>query len=389
MHDRQKDPSNLSVGVSIVPKTFSQIWGNGINQNIHFLVTLLSLCPNIKKVFLIHDSIDPAPQKLRIGARDVPLVRPDEVTYTIDVVIEMGSLLPTKWLRHIKALGASVVTFQVGHHYSLSGEEIVFSTGSGITFEEPGLRDEIWVLPKSSGICSHMLGTLMRRPVMVMPHLWSPLLLMEQLEALPDGSGSFGFKPNMDARRPGGWKVGVFEPNISVVKNAFLPIVACEQAQRIAPECLERMLVFNSYHLRDHETLRRLVLNLDIMRTGKASFESRHVFPVVMVSEGIHAVLSHHWENPQNYLYYDALFGGYPLIHNSDLLRDEGMGFHYPEFRASLAADALSSAWNKPSGFWEDYRRRSIDYLRTLSPESPSNVEAFTHRITSLREESR
>ncbi len=38
--------------------------------------------------------------------------------------------------------------------------------------------------------------------------------------------------------------------------------------------------------------------------------------------------LCHQWENAQNYVYYEALHAGYPLIHNSHLLDDCGYRYH-------------------------------------------------------------
>ena len=60
---------------------------------------------------------------------------------------------------------------------------------------------------------------------------------------------------------------------------------------------------------------------LDIVNHGMATFEGRFAIYEYMAHYG-DGIVSHHWENGQNYLYYEALYGGYPLIHNSEFIRD-------------------------------------------------------------------
>lgn len=380
----------LSVGLTINPNTISKIWGNGINQNIAFLALLLQQSPIVEKVFLLHESPEETlSDEIVLAGRRLPVHRPDQITHDIDLVIEMGALLNNKWIRRVRTLGTKVVVFQVGHHYALAGEAIVFGNKNGVNITEPELRDEIWTIPEYMRSCAPMLRTLTRRPVLEMPHLWHPCFLEEKIRELENKSDSFGFDPVTSAQKPQGWKVGIFEPNISFVKNCFLPMLACEHAYRVRPEAISGMLVFNSHHLGKHETFLRLALQLDLKKNNKAWFESRHVFSDVMASERIDAVVSHQTENEQNYLYYDALYGGYPLIHNSGILNEAGVGFFYSGFRAEEGGGKLLEAWSQPPEFWTDYKRDASGFLSTLRPENPVNIGAFTERILKLTEGNR
>lgn len=161
-------------------------------------------------------------------------------------------------------------------------------------------------------------------------------------------------------------------------------MLSCEHAYRVKPEAIAGMLVFNSHEMGKHETFRRFALELDLKKDNKAWFESRHVFSDVMVSEQLDAIVSHQTENEQNYLYYDALYGGYPLIHNSGILNQSGVGFFYPGFEAEEGGIQLLEAWSKPPEFWDDYKRDAAQFLASLSPESPFNIQIFTDRISNL-----
>ena len=62
------------------------------------------------------------------------------------------------------------------------------------------------------------------------------------------------------------------------------------------------------------------------------SFEQRFVSADFLTNH-CDAVVTHHWENGLNYLYYEVLHGGYPLVHNSACLKD--WGYYYPDSRRS------------------------------------------------------
>ena len=96
----------LNVGISISATQGANIWANGINQNIALLGQLLLKSPALGKVwFLNGGDAEELPAELAFNGIDVPLVRPQEVTHDIDIVIEMGAILPIEWMRHVHACG--------------------------------------------------------------------------------------------------------------------------------------------------------------------------------------------------------------------------------------------------------------------------------------------
>jgi hypothetical protein len=125
----------------------------------------------------------------------------------------------------------------------------------------------------------------------------------------------------------------------------------------------------------------RFALNLELTKHSKASYEPRAPFAHLMGEYQMDAVVAHHWECGLNYAYYDALYGGYPLIHNSEFLLKDGVGIYYPDFSATKGGEALLSAWNQPTEYWQDYKKKADDFLKTLHPEHPENIRIFTERL--------
>jgi hypothetical protein len=371
----------LNVGITLFASETANIWNNGINQNIALLGLLLCKSPAVEKVWFVNggNSEKPHPD-MGFDGLGIPLVRPQEITHEIDVLIEMGAIMPIEWMRRIHARGAKIVCFGVGHNFNAVAETAVFpSKQTGIHLTDPTLRTETWGLEHHAKTGAAMMQTLTRKPMVTMPHIWSPLFLDKTIEAAEREGKSFGFKPSQGEKR--GWRVAIFEPNISVVKSYLVPMLLCEAAYRSNPEAVSYMMVMNSFQMKEHQTFLRFALNLDLTKHHKATYEPRVLFTTAMTHHGCNAVVAHHWECGMNYAYYDALYGGYPLIHNSEFLLEAGVGLYYPGFSAIEGGRVLAEAWAQPPEFWQDYQRKAKDYLWTLHPENPENIRTFTERL--------
>jgi hypothetical protein len=372
---------DMNVGITLFQRDNANIWDNGINQNIALLGLLLQKSPVVRKVWFVNGGTSDRPNPhLGFDNLGIPIVKPQEITHEIDVLIEMGAILPEEWMRRIHARGAKIVCFGVGHNYNAVAETVVFPLKqAGIHLTDPTLRTETWGLAHHAKTGSAMMRTLTRKPVVTMPHIWSPLFLDKTIQAVEREGKSFGFKPCQGEKRR--WRVAIFEPNISVVKSYLVPMLLCEEAYRSNPEAVSYMMVMNTFHLKGHQTFLRFALNLDLTKDHKATYEPRVLFTTAMASHRMDAVVAHHWECGMNYAYYDALYGGYPLIHNSEFLQHAGVGIFYPGFSARKGARALVEARNQPLEYWQDYQRKAKEYLATLHPEHPENIRIFTERL--------
>ena len=371
----------MNVGITLFQRENANIWDNGINQNIALLGILLKKSSAVHQVWFVNGGTSDRPNpSLGFDGLGIPIVKPQEVTHEIDVLIEMGAILPEEWMRRIHARGAKIVCFGVGHNFNAAAETAVFpSKHAGIHLTDPTLRTETWGLAHHAKTGAAMMQTLTRKPMMTMPHIWSPLFLDKTIEAAEREGKSFGFKPSQGERR--GWRVAIFEPNISVVKSYLVPMLLCEEAYRSNPEAVSYMMVMNTFQLKEHQTFLRFAANLDLTKEHKATYEPRVLFTTAMTRHECNAVVAHHWECGMNYAYYDTLYGGYPLIHNSEFLQQAGVGIFYPGFLAREGAQALVGAWNQSPEFWQDYKKKADEFLKTLHPEHPENIRIFTERL--------
>ena len=373
----------LRVGISLFVRNDTNVWNNGINQNIGLLALLLRKSAAVEKVYFLNGGdADKLPPALCFDDLDIPLVWPRDVTCELDVVVEMGAILPAEWMRHAHACGVRFCCFGVGHNYNAVAETLTFDKEEGIHLSDPSLRVETWGLPQHAKTATPMMRTLTGKPVVDMPHLWSPFFLEKTVAEQREEGHEFGFRPEKVGRSQGrGWRPAIFEPNMAVGKNCFVPMLACEHAYRRDRDCIEHMMVMGAEPMKNHETFLRFALNFDLTQNRRASFEPRLLFASVMGEHRMNCVVTHHIEWGQNYLYYDALHGNYPLFHNSEFLRDAGVGIYYTGFSAKQAGNRMVEAWDYPTEYWDDYRRKSKEYLWTLHPENPANIRIFTERL--------
>ena len=371
------NPRKLRVGISIfVRKGEQSLWENGIFQNCLFLVLLLLKAPNVGATYLVFGGGDgdAADAQRFMSDSPVPLIDMATAQESLDVMIEMSAQLSRDWAESFRAKGGKIVSMRVGNDYVIDIERMVFNKDPGMLITGAPY-DEIWTLPEFERTGQHYYESALRAPVRLMPHLWAPVVLDRAVAGLPTGQ-TFGYQSGKSQ-----WRLGIFEPNICMVKTSFIPMLVAEVAYRARPKSISNLRVFNSFHMKEHPNFVGFANSLDIVKHGLATFEGR--FPIYhSLANEVDALVCHHWENGQNYLYYEALYGGYPLVHNSTFLGD--CGYFYPDFDCEQGGLALLQAIMQHDADLENYRRRAAIYLQTLDPQNVDNVKTYSQALANL-----
>lgn len=367
----------IKVGISLfVRKGNQSLWENGIFQNCLFLAQLLEHSPLVEDVVLVTGGGDGGPEEAKAFLEESPFPIIDMPTamHQLDFMIEMSAQLDKTWVLAFRERGGKVVSMRVGNDYVIDIERMVFDKAHGLLISGAPYH-EVWTLPEYETTCVPYFASAFRAPVRMVPHLWSPAVLDRALKQLPSGAG-FAYEPGR--RR---WRMGMFEPNVCMVKASHIPLLVCEMAHRADPDITERVQAYNTYHMKQNPTFNGFANSLDIVRHGLTSFEGR--FPIWQVlSQHCDAVISHQWENAQNYVYYEALYGGYPLIHNSHLIGD--CGYRYHDFDCEEGGRVLQKAFAEHDQNLDAYRAQSQKFLATLDPAAEANVKAYTDAMEQL-----
>lgn len=368
----------MRIGISVITHQGQSIWQNGLGQNVIFLAEAFQRLPFVQAVTLIDVGDQGAmPQQVDTVAKGLRIVTTREATDEVDVIVEMGGALDIQWLDLMRARGKKVVYYCCGQPYVGLAEAPVFNKPSHAPRADR--CDEIWLLPKDAAFAP-LMRTLHRCPVHVMPYLWHPQFLEQRIREVEAHGMQYGYVPG---RRGAGLRVAIFEPNISVVKTCSVPMLVCDEAGRADAASVQAMHVLNTLHLKDHPTMLHFANSLDLVRQHKATFYGRHDI-VGFMAQHADAVVAHQWQNEQNYSYLDALYGGYPLIHNSPWLQAFGAGYYYPGFDAKLGAQQVRHAAAVHDGSLDDYRARARRVFDAVDPSHPDNLAAYAGQLRQL-----
>jgi hypothetical protein len=288
-------------------------------------------------------------------------------------VIEMSSQLAADWVAQFRARGGRYAAMRVGNEYVIDVERSIFDRPH-CALVDANRYDATWTLPQYEHSCKDYFAIAARAPVKVLPHLWTPWFIDRAAAAWPQGR--FGYQPGRQR-----WRVCCFESNLSMVKTSFIPMLCCEEAYRAQPSFLECARFANTLHMKEQPDFLAFARGLDIVDRRLVAFDARHPVFAYMAQLG-DCIVSHQWENGQNYLYYEALYGGYPLVHNSPMLRD--FGYHYPDFDCREGGRALLRAFAEHDRQLPLYREKARDLFRRLDVANPDNIDAYTRELLSL-----
>ncbi|WP_407973146.1 DUF2827 family protein (plasmid) [Burkholderia pyrrocinia] len=375
------DVKYMRIGISYLIRSDRSIWENGLGQNIVFLANLLLRLPFVDAVVLIGvgelDALSPGGDPILGG---LPVVTMRDATEQLDVVIEMGAVLDARWLDLMRARGKKVVYHCCGQPYMTLAESTIFRREAPSS--RPDRCDEVWYLPKDAAFAP-MLRTIHRCDVYEVPFIWHPQFMDMAIREAQKSGYEFGYKtrrsPGREARE--GLHVAIFEPNLNTVKSSVIPMLICDGAYRVDPQSVAFMCVTNMRHIQDRSVTKEFTSTLDLCREHKAVFYQRCKVVEVMAQRP-DAVVSHQWNNDQNYLYLDILYGDYPLIHNSPWLKDAG--YYYPDFDVSQGVAQLRRAASEHDLTLNDYRARARCVFDAVNPFSDANLGRYAERMLHL-----
>ena len=367
----------MRIGVSIMTGDKQHVWNNGLVQNIYHFAGLLRSIPFVEEVYLLNcGDRDTHPNGSDEAARSFALLKPADAFDLIDVAIEMGGAVDMEWIRRFRFRGGKFILHLCGQPYVSLIEPTVFDREG--FFIEAQRFEEIWLLAKDM-VFAPMLRTIHRCPVHEVPYLWAPRFLEQTIQRDKNGEPRYGYRRG--SLKPGTARPAIFEPNISPIKMGLIPYMICDAVERRSPGIVDEVTYLNGDGTLDHPTFVHFMQNSTIYQAGKTRITGRDYFAHVM-GRGSNVVVSHQIHCPQNYVYLDALYGSYPLIHNSPLFKEAG--YYYEASDVDAGARVLRDAIEHHDHELEAYARCAKGVVEGLSPSSRANIDHYARRLLTL-----
>ncbi len=352
--------AGLRVGVTLGPAADVDqlLWSSGIHQNTALLLLLLRQLPEVAVVYGVDASDNTVPHPLASWC-GVPTLAAVDTAGALDLLIECGSRAAPEAMARFRDSGGKLVSYMAGNAMALDFEALSSGLDHGEIMSQVPF-DATWITPQHWHM-NRDLCRLTRSPVVeIVPHIWEPLFI--ELRARQLRVNPFFKTGEAGATRP--WRLAVLEPNVNVLKTFHLPLLVAEEGFRRAPKPIGKVMLFNTRHLVGVPHFDDLTRSLDLFGAGILFAEERLETPEILALHA-DAVVVHQWENALNYLYWDVLWTGHPLIHNSPLI--EGAGYRYADFDPADGGRVLIEALAVHAGRADQARSDGLAFLRRFS----------------------
>ena len=356
--------SLIKIGVTIGRSSdfIDQIlWSSGLNQNIVYMVMLLQRLPEVELVAVVDCSAETTPHPLAEWCGVVSMNQQTAIA-SLDIIIELGSRTDEVLGKMFRDQGGKVVSYMAGNSAIMNFECVAANSSDGEIFSNVPF-DAVWITPQHWRT-NRAWSELLRCPVTeIVPHIWEPVCLEAALKA----SKLRYFWRDRDLSS--GYRVGTLVPNINTVKTFHIPLLSVEEAYREAPHLIDRVMLFNTEKFVGVPHFEELIAATSLARDKKVFSEARWMTTNV-IGNHIDAIVEHQWENNLNYVYWDILYSGHPLIHNSTEI--ENAGYYYKSFDSQDGGRAIVDALSRHAGRAKQARAEAVDFLWRFRVDNPA-----------------
>ena len=364
--------------IGIVIHANALLFSNGITQNAYFLYQCLSHI-GYKCRFLCNEP-NPPP----FGHDKIPLYQISTNTLVFDPA-EFGLIITVT--RHISCehyamfhkLGTRVISLVCGNHFMQDQEYFVRGVHGGSFSGKAETFDEIWTLPSYKQFTAYM-ETLTKVPVYVTPHLWHSCVLEKramQLCKVDTKDLMYDVTRHIEPKID----IVIMEPNLALFKNAWLPIIASESLHMKHPDLVNNVFVFNFPERPDaYSMIQTLSLGSKLRPFSRQEMDQILVY--FAKRETVPIFLSHQTCNHLNYLYYELLYFGYPLVHNSDML--DGCGYYYKDNDIDMCVESMLTAFKHHNKRLLRYKADGLAYLERVNPLNSDVCRMWNEKVKSV-----
>ena len=360
---------NITIGITINIKNSDIIWNNGIAQNVVHLALLFKNSPNNYNVFLANTSTN---NQLDYKIEGIDVYPISEKLQEIDILFILGSEILNNHYDILKKKGCKIIFYSCGSNYVIDMQNILFKNETDKKIYKH-IPDEIWMIPQTINTNKYYSEVLYRCSVKEIPFVWSPVFI----DYIVNGHNLKGiYTPSNEPKR-----ISCFEPNIDVTKFCMYDILIVEEVYRKRPELIKHLYVTNADKIKLNPLFIDIMKMLDVVNSGVATFESRFRMPYFLDTY-TDIVIAHQWELPMNYAYLEALYLGYPLVHNAHLMKDGG--YYYEKFNTNQGAKKLLYALTEHDKHIEEYNEKSQKVLNRYLPTNEKSIEIYDKMIDDL-----
>lgn len=349
----------MSLKIGITFNSNVPLWNNGVNQNAIYLANLFNS--------IGYDTVLIHPKKEDIDKiRDIKTITLDaSFNVSFDIVVQLGFAMHQQFYDKyiLKNPNIKLVAYECGNKFIMDMEATIFKHDQQNIIEDRAVPDQIWSIPQMENTnLSYYKFINGQDCATVVPFIWEPFSINMKIEQ--EGYSKAYIPRDLT-------KIGVLEPNISVMKNSILPMIAIDSAYK-SGATIEQVILFSSEKIRFSETFKSLVSKTKLAKDGIMLANARKN-TIDVINNMIDFVVSWQWENNLNYLWLELAWLGYPILHNGNLCQD--IGYYWEGFSVESAEKQILNILQ--------YHNDNENYLR----DNRKNIHRYTHENDNLKKD--
>jgi hypothetical protein len=309
----------------------------------------------------------------------------DDKYMEMDLIFMMGAQIhESKILKFKEDKNKKYVAYKCGNNYILNTEKVLFEENTKKYIEYEKTFDELWYIPQQHETNFGFFTTVYRTDAIMVPFIWHHKFLLESVKEIEkshsEGRYKKGYKyvPHKEQKT-----IGVMEPNLNIVKYALIPSLIVEESYRsdIGKEKIRSLMITNAEKLKSNYEFMGIVKSFDLFKDKKISAESRYQTAFIL-TQHLDVLVCHQVLNPLNYLYLDAAFLGYPVLHNAPLCKD--LGYYYEGSDTVEGSKQLNYILTEHDNNLTEYHERNDVVLQRYHADNQDIVETYDRMIYNL-----
>lgn len=377
----------VNIGITVlIDKENDSLFTNGIRQNVITLREVYEKCRNVGNAYIIntaknvvipHDTTGPWKRYAK------HIITLEEAKTKCDLIVVGQGSMHRDTYREFKTLGKKITKQIMGAELNVFNETLLFKSNEearNIYSRNNGTVSAVWISPHYFERDRHFFEVQYGCPTYVGPYIWDPRFIDEHIKALTEQDSKLyagKYVPSGKKQK----RLSTMEPNINMVKTSVVPIIIAELFYRKHPHLLDVLNVFCGDGIRKKSDMVSFVKELDSYVAKKMFFEAR--YPTVWtLQKHTDIVVGHQNQNELNYLYLDAAWMGYPVLHNSPLMKE--LGWYYEGNNADMAIKHLEyicENFDDNEHVDGEYLKKSRAYAYRYMIDNPENIRGYEYLI--------
>tara|TARA_R100001129_G_scaffold76715_1_gene52408 strand:- start:564 stop:1721 length:1158 start_codon:yes stop_codon:yes gene_type:complete len=350
----------------------SHLWSNGLHQNAVFLGRLLKKA-GYSVELLSHDKDDDIKVKELGGVKLRTFKDIHKAIVDYDVIICVSVSLPESAYKLAKEKGIKMAITEYGNLYQIFIESALMMgvKDFGVDGKKYDQADALWVSPHYERN-RHWYKSFTDQNFVICPYVWEPLFFDLKCK---DFKGDPKWSPEKNVKN-----IAIHEPNINIQKNCIIPLAITGLVNKRDPNMIDAVFALNTEKIKDNKPFIEYIQSIGLI--GKGSFDSRRTTPFMACQNIMGTSVLHHANNSLNYLTLELLRLGYPVVHNSEEMKEAG--YFYNEINVVEGADQLELAINTHADNVKVKQEQADEILWKYAADNPKNIQGYKDLVEKL-----